>query len=295
MLALEGLAIGVFAATDVFLFYVLFEATLIPIYFLIGGFGDRALVRRGEVPALQPARRPADAGIGRRPVRRSPTTTAGRPTCSPSCRSSMDEGHRRGRWLFLGFFVAFAIKAPMFPVHTWLPDAAEAGDARHVGAAGEHPRQDRHVRHDPLLPRAVPRGRRVGHARRDRAGRRRVALRRALAIGQDDIRRLIAYTSVSHFGFIMLGIFVFNSQGGRADALHVQPRPLHGRAVPRHRHPDRPPRLGADQRLRRRAEGRAGAGRLLPGRGPVTACRCPAWRRSSPSSWCLAGTFSTPW
>ena len=53
MLALEGLAIGVFAATDVFLFYVLFEATLIPIYFLIGGFGGpRRVLRRGEVPAV---------------------------------------------------------------------------------------------------------------------------------------------------------------------------------------------------------------------------------------------------
>ncbi len=53
MLALEGLAIGVFAATDVFLFYVLFEATLIPIYFLIGGFGGpQRSLRRGEVPAV---------------------------------------------------------------------------------------------------------------------------------------------------------------------------------------------------------------------------------------------------
>ena len=71
MLALEGLAIGVFAATDVFLFYVLFEATLIPIYFLIGGFGGaRRVVRGGQVPALQPVRRAADAGVGRRAVRR---------------------------------------------------------------------------------------------------------------------------------------------------------------------------------------------------------------------------------
>ena len=55
--------IGVFAATDVFLFYVLFEAMLIPMYFMIGIFGGAAaLVRRGEVPALQPARRPAHAG-----------------------------------------------------------------------------------------------------------------------------------------------------------------------------------------------------------------------------------------
>ena len=60
-----------------------------------------------------------------------------------------------------------------------------------------------------------------------------------LAIGQNDIRRLIAYTSVSHFGFIVLGIFAMTSQGqAGADALHVQPRALDGRAVPGHRLPD---------------------------------------------------------
>ena len=63
LLVLETMMIGVFAATDVFLFYVFFEAMLIPVYFLIGGFGGRAaVVRRGEVPAVQPARRAAHAG-----------------------------------------------------------------------------------------------------------------------------------------------------------------------------------------------------------------------------------------
>ena len=70
MLVLDTMMIGVFAATDVFLFYVFFEAMLIPMYFLIGSFGvGPAAVRGGEVPALQPARRPAHAGRGDRALR----------------------------------------------------------------------------------------------------------------------------------------------------------------------------------------------------------------------------------
>ena len=89
ILGLEALSIGVFAATDVFLFYVLFEATLIPMYFLIGGFGGAAaFLRRGEVPALLAARRPADAGVGGRPVRRVRPRRASRRTCSATCPSS---------------------------------------------------------------------------------------------------------------------------------------------------------------------------------------------------------------
>ena len=60
------------------------------------------------------------------------------------------------KWLFLGFFIAFAIKAPLWPFHTWLPDAARRGPARRRRAARRRARQGRHVRHAPLLPAAVP-------------------------------------------------------------------------------------------------------------------------------------------
>ena len=70
MMVLETMMIGVFAATDVFLFYVFFEAMLVPMYFMIGSYGGRqAAVRGGQVPALQPARRAAHAGRGHRAVR----------------------------------------------------------------------------------------------------------------------------------------------------------------------------------------------------------------------------------
>jgi len=127
MLALEGLAIGVFAATDVFLFYVLFEATLIPIYFLIGGFGGLrrsyaaikfllyslfgGLLMLASVIGLYVVSRDSEFG----------------PTYLLSELSQITIDQNVGRWLFLGFFIAFAIKAPMFPVHTWLPDATAAG------------------------------------------------------------------------------------------------------------------------------------------------------------------------
>ena len=75
-----------------------------------------------------------------------------------------------------------------------------------------------------------------------------------LAIGQRDMKRLVAYTSVAHFGFIGLGIFAFTTQGGIGrGALHGQPRPVDGRAVPHRRHADRARQEPQHRRLRRRA------------------------------------------
>ena len=78
----------------------------------------------------------------------------------------------------------------------------------------------------------------------------------------------------------------------RLDALHGQPRLLDRRAVPRRRLPDQPARLAADRRLRRRREGRAGAGRHRSWSPACPAWRCPGCRRSSASSWCWSGTFT---
>src|SRR3712207_6812919 len=117
------------------------------------------------------------------------------------------------RWLFLGFFVAFAIKAPMFPVHTWLPDAADEATPGtsvmlvsvldKIGTFGMirfclglFPEASTWATPVVLVLAVIS-----------------ILYGALVAIGQRSIPRLIAYTSISHFGFIVLGIFVLNSQG----------------------------------------------------------------------------------
>jgi NADH-quinone oxidoreductase subunit M len=223
MLALEGLAIGVFAAMDVFLFYVLFEATLIPIYFLMGGFGGprRAyaavkfliyslaggLIMLAAVVALYVIS--ADSPNG--------------PTYLLSELTPITAGLDTdvARWLFLGFFVAFAIKAPMFPVHTWLPTAAGESTAGtsvllvsildKIGTFGMirfclglFPEASQWATPVVVVLAVIS-----------------IIYGALVAIGQDSIPRLIAYTSVSHFGFIVLGIFVLNSYGQVGSTLYM--------------------------------------------------------------------------
>ncbi|HET9859402.1 MAG TPA: NADH-quinone oxidoreductase subunit M [Nocardioidaceae bacterium] len=221
MLALEGLAIGVFAATDVFLFYVLFEATLIPIYFLIGGFGGArrsyaaikfliysllgGLLMLGSVVGLYVVS--ADSEFG--------------PTYLLSELTQVPIDQNVGRWLFLGFFIAFAIKAPMFPVHTWLPDATAEGTPGtsvllvsildKIGTFGMlrfclglFPEASQWATPVVLVLAVIS-----------------ILYGGLVAIGQNSIPRLIAYTSVSHFGFIVLGIFVLNSQGQSGSTLYM--------------------------------------------------------------------------
>jgi NADH-quinone oxidoreductase subunit M len=220
ILALEGLSIGVFVATDVFLFYVLFEATLVPIYFLIGGFGGARrsyAATKFLIYSLFGGLLMLASVVGLYVV----SGDQGGPTylLSELGNLTMDEG--TGRWLFLGFFIAFAIKAPMWPVHTWLPDAASEGTAGtsvllvsvldKIGTFGMlrfclgiFPEASQWATPVVLVLAVFS-----------------VLYGALLAIGQNDIRRLIAYTSISHFGFIVLGVFVFNSQGHAGATLYM--------------------------------------------------------------------------
>jgi NADH-quinone oxidoreductase subunit M len=223
VLALEGLAIGVFAATDVFLFYVLFEATLFPIYFLIGGFGGA----RRSYAAVKFLLFSLFGGLLMLASVVGLYVVSARSEGGPSyllsdlMRLSGDMSTATGRWLFLGFFVAFAIKAPMWPVHTWLPDAAsEATPGTSVllvsvldkigtfgmlrFCLGLFPEASRWAT-PVVIALAVF----------------SVLYGALLAVGQNDIRRLIAYTSVSHFGFIVLGIFAFTSQAQAGSILYM--------------------------------------------------------------------------
>ena len=287
MLVLEAFIVGVFAATDVFLFYVFFEAMLIPVYFLIGLFGGAApAVRRREVPAVLPRGRAGHArgrhrGLRRRPRRRrrlprsatSPATSTRRPTAL--------------RWMFVGFFIAFAVKAPMWPVHTWLPGCRDRGTPRDRGAARRHPRQGRHLRDDPVLPPAVPGGREVGDPGRHHAGRHLDHLRRPArhrADRHDAAHRVHLDQPLRphRAGHLRAD----HRRRRRVDALHGQPRLLDRRAVPARRLPRRPPRLQADPRLRRLAAGHPGARRHLPRRRALQPRAARACRRSCRSSSC---------
>jgi NADH-quinone oxidoreductase subunit M len=125
------------------------------------------------------------------------------------------------RWLFLGFFVAFAIKAPFFPFHTWLPDAGTAAPAGaaallvgvldKVGTFGI-------LRYClPLFPNAskffAPLGLTLALIG--------IIYAALLAVGQNDMKRLVSYTSIAHFGFIGIGIFAFTTQAGSGAVLYM--------------------------------------------------------------------------
>ncbi len=221
MLVLESLSIGVFAATDVLLFYVLFEATLIPIYFLIGGFGGA----RRSYAAVKFLLYSLFGGflmlasvVGLYVVT---AASASGPSYLLEDLMNADISTSTGRWLFLGFFIAFAVKAPMWPVHTWLPEAAsEATPGTSVllvsvldkiGTFGMmrfclniFPEASRWATPVVMTLAVIS-----------------VIYGALLAIGQQDIRRLIAYTSVSHFGFIVLGIFAMTTQAQAGAALYM--------------------------------------------------------------------------
>ena len=126
-----------------------------------------------------------------------------------------------GRWLFLGFFIAFAVKAPMWPVHTWLPEAAsEATPGTSVllvsilDKIGTFGMMRLCLG---IFPEASEWATPVVMALAVFS----VLYGALLAIGQNDIRRLIAYTSISHFGFIVLGIFAMTSQGQAGASLYM--------------------------------------------------------------------------
>jgi NADH-quinone oxidoreductase subunit M len=219
MLVLETLMVGVFAATDVFLFYVFFEAMLIPVYFLIGSYGGanrhRAAVKfllfslAGGLIMLVAVIGTYVQGPG------------GPQGFLVENLTGLNLDPSTGRLLFLGFFIAFAVKAPMWPVHTWLPDAAEeAKPATSVLLVGVLDKVGTYgmIRFClQLFPEASQWATPVVIA----LALVSILYGALLAIGQKDMMRLIAYTSVSHFGFIVLGIFAFTRMSGSGSVLYM--------------------------------------------------------------------------
>ncbi|MFI5894263.1 NADH-quinone oxidoreductase subunit M [Actinoplanes sp. NPDC051513] len=218
LLAFEFTMIGVFAAADVFLFYVFFEVMLIPMYFIIGSFGGP----RRQYAAVKFFLYSLVGGLFMLASVIGLWVVSGHTFDFAKLIESVNSiDQNTARWLFLGFFVAFAIKAPFFPFHTWLPDAggaAPAGAAALLVGVMDKVGTFGILRYClPLFPEA---SRWFAPAALVLAviGIIYAAL---LAIGQNDLKRLVSYTSIAHFGFIGIGIFAFTTQAGTGAVLYM--------------------------------------------------------------------------
>lgn len=213
LLALEGLALGCFMAADLLLFYILFEAVLFPVYFLVAGYGGvnrRAASIKFLIYSLAGGLVMLAGVIG---VYVETAKGEGKPSYLLSDLVEHDFTGTPARLIFVALFIAFAIKAPLFPVHTWLPDTTEAGTAgtnTMLVSVLDKLGSFAMIRFClEIFPEASKWATPVVIA----LALISILYGALMAIGSHDMNRLIAYTSVSHFGFIVLGIFVMNSQG----------------------------------------------------------------------------------
>ena len=221
LLMLQTGMLGVFVASDLFLFYLFWEAMLIPMYFIIGIWGGRRRIyaavkfflftMAGSVLMLAAilylvAQHHGATGIW---------------TFDWEALLGTQLGGRAEMWAFLAFALAFAIKVPMFPLHTWLPDAhVEAPTAGSVILAGVLLKMGTYgfLRYClPFFPEAVLQFTDlfmilavIG-----------IIYGALVALVQEDVKKLVAYSSVSHLGFVMLGIFALNMQGVEGGILQM--------------------------------------------------------------------------
>ena len=214
LLLLEAGVMGSFVSLDLFLFFVFFEIVLVPMYFLIGGWGYEGRVGAATKFFLYTM-------LGSAFMLVSILATVFIASANGLGRITFDlvelaEGASfaasTGRWLFFGFAIAFAVKVPVFPLHTWLPDAhTQAPTAGSVVLAGV------------MLKLGTYGFLRFGLYLFPEAARWSRPLWLTLAVigiiygaiaatMQGDLKRLVAYSSVAHLGFIVLGTFAFTSQ-----------------------------------------------------------------------------------
>ena len=215
-LLLEIGMMGVFLAQDLFLFYIFWEFTLVPMYFLIGIWGGPRRIyaaikfflytMAGSILMLL-----AILWLG----------IYGRTFSVPELIAQGNIPANIQWWLFLAFAAAFAIKVPMWPLHSWLPDAhVEAPTAGSVILAGVMLKLGTYgfLRFNiPLFPEAAVRAAPwiallavIG-----------IIYGAAVSYAQADVKKLVAYSSVSHLGFVMLGLFALNSQGVQGAILQM--------------------------------------------------------------------------
>jgi NADH-quinone oxidoreductase subunit M len=215
-LLLEVGMVGVFLAQDLFLFYIFWEFTLVPMYFLIGIWGGPRKIyaaikfflytMAGSILMLL-----AILWLG----------IQGKTFSVPELIAANNIPSNVQLWLFLAFAAAFAIKVPMWPLHSWLPDAhVEAPTAGSVILAGVLLKMGTYgfLRFNiPLFPQAAVQAAPwiavlavIG-----------ILYGAAVSYAQRDVKKLVAFSSVSHLGFVMLGLFALNPQGIQGGILQM--------------------------------------------------------------------------
>jgi NADH-quinone oxidoreductase subunit M len=213
LLILETAMIGVFTALDLFLFYFFWEATLIPMALLIGVFGHERKVYAAVKFFMYTMIASVFMLAAILWLYAHTGTFQFNEIRDLIARGAVPNFPAAAQWLFLGFFIAFAVKVPLFPFHTWLPDAhVEAPTAGSVLLAGVllkmgtygllrfnlglFPEQARH--NQPWIMTLALIG---------------IIYGALVAMVQPNMKKLIAYSSVSHLGFVVLGIFSFTQSG----------------------------------------------------------------------------------
>jgi NADH-quinone oxidoreductase subunit M len=226
MLLLEWAMIGVFVAQDLFVFYVFWEVTLVPMYFLIGIWGAEQRVYAAVKFFLYTMAGSILMLLAILYVGSTAGTFAVPEIIAAVQNGTLDfpfEGLLVGAqsFLFLGFFIAFAIKVPLWPLHSWLPDAhVQAPTAGSVILAGVMLKLGTYgiVRFClPMFPEASVAWAPV------------IGVLAVIGIiygawvsyAQQDVKKLVAYSSVSHLGFVVLGIFALNAQGIQGGILQM--------------------------------------------------------------------------
>ncbi|RCS21972.1 NADH-quinone oxidoreductase subunit M [Phyllobacterium salinisoli] len=206
-LILETLIIGVFCALDIVLFYVFFEAGLIPMFIIIGVWGGKRRVYASFKFFLYTLLGSVLMLIAIMAMSWQAGTTDITELLKYNFPASMQT------WLWLAFFASFAVKMPMWPVHTWLPDAhVEAPTAGSVILAGVLLKLGGYgfLRFSlPMFPLASAELAPLVFALSAVA----IIYTSLVALVQTDIKKLIAYSSVAHMGFVTMGIFAANEQG----------------------------------------------------------------------------------
>src|SRR3989475_591442 len=217
LLVAETAMIGLFAASNLFLFFVFWELMLIPIFLLIGVWGGPGRVYAAVKFLIFTLSGSVLMLVGTIAIYRTCGTLDFKALAL--AKSSLQPGQQA--WLFAAFLAAFAVKVPMFPVHTWLPDAhTEAPAAGSVILAGLLLKMGAYGFLRVSIP-ILPHGVQLFLKPMLFLSAAAIVYGAYVTLVQTDVKRLIAYSSVSHMGFVTLGIFTLNRSGVEGALLQM--------------------------------------------------------------------------